>query len=225
MLNIVYIKLIIIASLIAMLSIARMNYDNKQSSIELPANFTSTPAKFMKIIWGQTQGLGADFSFINAISLYYNAQHATKNQNAYWNALADKFFLAQKLDPQFYDTYHIGIGTLAYDAKRPDKSIQLAYMGTEALPLNWQIPFIGGFIAHDLGHDEHNAAKLMKIASNIPKAPTMAVSLASRFLENDINSQEAIAFLRQMLHILPKEYHAGIQRRLKELQKPHSTKD
>jgi len=210
MLNIVYIKLIIIASLIAMLSIARMNYDNKQSSIELPANFTSTPAKFMKIIWGQTQGLGADFSFINAISLYYNAQHATKNQNAYWNALADKFFLAQKLDPQFYDTYHIGIGTLAYDAKRPDKSIQLV---------------IGGFIAHDLGHDEHNAAKLMKIASNIPKAPTMAVSLASRFLENDINSQEAIAFLRQMLHILPKEYHAGIQRRLKELQKPHSTKD
>ena len=212
-----YIKPIIILCLIAILATARANYDSKQDSIPLPTNYSSTPAILMQLIWGQVQGLGADFTLLKAFSIYYDANQADDIHNVSWQALSDSFFLAQTLDPQFYDTYHIGLTTLAYDAKRPEEAIKLAYMGSNALPLNWQIPFIGGFIAYDINHDYHEAAKLMSLAAHVPEAPSLAVTLASRFLKNDVGTDAAITFLKKMLNILPKEYQTGIKTRLKTM--------
>jgi len=214
-----YIKPFIIMCLAAILTVARANYDSKENSIPLPTNYSSTPAILMQVIWGNVQGLGADFTLLNAFSIYYDASQANDINAPSWQALSDSFFLAQTLDPQFYDTYHIGLTTLAYDAKRPKEAIRLAYMGSNALPLNWQIPFTGGFIAYDLNHDYHEAAKLMSLAAHVPDAPSLAVTLASRFLKNDMGTDAAINFLKQMLKVLPKEYQSGIKLRLKDMQK------
>jgi len=214
-----YMKSLLIIGLIALLTIARINYDHNQNSIQLPNNYTSTSPILMQFIWGPVQGLGADFTVLKVFSMYYDASQAKDDSAAKWKALSDTLFLAQKLDPQFYDTYHIGVSTLAYDAKLPDKSMQLAYLGAEALPLNWQIPFIGGFIAYDLSHDYTNASKLMSIATHVPNAPTLAVTLAARFLKKDIGTDASIHFLKQMMEILPEEYQASIKARLRKLQK------
>lgn len=179
----------------------------------------ATPAWLEKAGWGPLQGLGADFSLLKVFSIYYDASRQTNHDNSAWHAMKRALFRAQALDPQFIDPYHIGIITLAYDAKLPKDAVRLALLGSRAIPDNWQVPFTGGFVAYDALKDHRQASQLMTIAANVPNAPPLAVHLAGRFIAKDSGPEEGIKFLQKMLLLLPEQYHSGILQRIEELKK------
>lgn len=178
---------------------------------------TATPAWLEKATWGPLQGLGADFAILKVFSIYYDGTHVKQADNAVWHAMKRTLYRAHDLDPLFIDTYHMGVITLAYDAKMPKEAVRLAELGGEAMPHNWQIPFTGGFIAYDVLQDYRTASRLMLRAANTPEMPVLAVGLAARFMAKDTGPEDGIAFLKGMLHVLPEQYHHGIHERIKEL--------
>lgn len=191
---------------------------NEASSQQHWAGITYTPLWMDRLAWSQVQPLGADFTLLRFFSTYYDATHTnTASGPEAWKAVQRTIFRAQALDPQFVDIYHIGIPLLAYDAKMPQEALRLAHLGNEALPSNWQIPFVGAFIAYDQLKDYKEASRLMSKAALAPKAPSLAISLSVRFLKRDFGSAESIELLRKLRAAIPKGYHQGIESRIQEL--------
>ncbi len=207
---------LLLAVTVLCLTFSRQEYIQHQkiawSSIE------RTPLWLEQAIWGPAQGVGADIKMLDAMVHYYDAMHQAKNDPEAWQAISRLLFRVQELDPKFLDTYHLGIVVLAYDAGMPEKAVQLALLGAEQLPEDWQTPFTGGFVAYDKLRDYKKAFELMDMAAQRRNAPLLATMLAARFRMKKDSTDIVIAYLKQKMLTLPEEYRDGIRDRIKQLE-------
>lgn len=207
-------------AILLVLAISILNFVRADPDTQLKSSWQATsvtPFWLESASWGPAQGLGADFAILKVFSIYYDATRLNNNNPSVWDAMYRTLIRAQRLDPEFTDTYHMGVITLAYDAKMPKEAIKLSELGSIATPDNWQIPFVGGFIAYDVLQDYHKSAELMSRAARSPNAPPLAIKLAGRFIAKDSGKADGIVFLQSMLKVLPEQYHAGILMRIEEL--------
>jgi len=178
--------------------------------------WTSSSSPRAEIITaGPLRGIIADFRMLDVFAIYYAAtQQQQKQVLQYLPVYLNR---AQHLDPKFFDVYRLAGSILAYDARMPEAAVNLLRKSFDQRPDVWEFPFFAGFIAHDLLHDDKLAFDLISVAASRQGTPPFLVTLASRFLASTATSQDAIAFLQGILKMMPPEYQAGIQWRIKEL--------
>jgi len=80
------------------------------------------------------------------------------------------------------------------------------------------MPFIAGYLAHNFLHDDKRAYALMSEALKRPNAPSLAVGLASQFLNASEGPEASIRFLHYLKSSLPAEYRDVIEARITRLQ-------
>ncbi len=77
------------------------------------------------------------------------------------------------LDPQFIHAYTLGGLMLTSDAKRPEWARALLKKGMVAMPDDWRIPFVYGFIHYVFTVDYRTAEAYFRISTQKPNAPEM----------------------------------------------------
>ncbi len=150
--------------------------------------------------------LVADFIWLTAIDYY--GRHQETDRRYEW--LGHIFWILTTLDPRFIGAYHFGAITLAWDAHKPNEALRLLYRGMKANPLNWRLPFDAGFINYLLIGDYESAARLFRIAANLPNA----WSVVERWVPYATARSGDFATARQMWKEL---YENTENRKLKEL--------
>lgn len=112
----------------------------------------------------------ADLIWLRFIQ-YYGEHRLTDRKFEMMSHILD---VLTTLDVYFTYAYTLGGLMLTHDAKRPDQARKLLKKGMYAMPEDWRIPFMYGFI-HYLFLKEYSVAKsYYKIASQKPDAPDMA---------------------------------------------------
>lgn len=204
---------------LACLFIARTDgLDSRRTTAERWGN--PAPVLLDLSLAGPLRGLASDFDLLHVFSIYHAASQEQKTQGSteLWPVMAAYLQRAQEMDPRFFDVYRLSGTLLAYDAKMPHLAVQLLEKGAEQLKDNWELPFIAGFLAYDQLKDNQLAYRLMKEAAVRPDTPPLTVHLAARFLAKDEGNSAGIAFLQTMIQLLPEGYHAGLKKRISELE-------
>ncbi|MGB3340786.1 MAG: hypothetical protein WBB37_04820 [bacterium] len=75
------------------------------------------------------------------------------------------------LDIHFTYAYTLGGLMLTHDAQRPDQARKLLKKGMRAMPDDWRIPFMYGFIHYVFLREHRIAQRYFRIASQKPDAP------------------------------------------------------
>jgi len=190
-----------------------MNYDYKSEVVVYSKSLLSP--NVAQVLSGNLPGLVADFKILDFISLVYENKRHHEN---YSGLIYDDLRYANFLDPRFHDVYRLASSVLAYDEKMPNEALNLLEIGVDAIPDRWEMPFLGGFIAHEQLGDNPKAFKLMNIASKRKDAPPSTAFIAVRFLENESTKEDVILFLQGLKSTMPEIYQQGIDRRILELQ-------
>ena len=169
-------------------------------------------------IAGPLSGLASDFDLLNVFSLYQDTSNGYFSDKQHgWLLLAEYLNRAQQMDPRFFDVYRLAGSILPYDANQANLSVELLARGATQLPDNWEIPFLGGWIAHDKLNDPELAYTMMSQVLDRPSAPTLALGLAARFLHAARGKDETILFLQGLLRLMPETYRHGIQKRIEDV--------
>ena len=169
-----------------------------------------------KALAGPIPGIIADFYMLDVFTIYYDAKHLQEPESM--GFISTYLNRAQNLDPNFFDIYRLAGSLLAYDADRPLEAVLLLRKGVDSRVDTWEFAFFAGFLAHDRLGDDELAFEMMTKVINREGVPLMVYTLASRFLESSATKEDAIAFLRGLLQLVPKDYHDGILHRIHELE-------
>ncbi|MDX8380915.1 MAG: hypothetical protein R8M14_02245 [Ghiorsea sp.] len=164
---------------------------------------------------GFVPGLSADLKVLKVFSIYQTIIKSGRKEFSPF--MASYLNRASLLDPEFFDVYRLAGSLLVYDAELPKEGVALLDRGSIILKNSWELPFYGGFIAHQQLKDDEIAFKLMNRVIGRPHTPPLAISLAAKFLSNTNSKEDGILFLQGMLLSMPKGYRAGIEKKIKEL--------
>lgn len=114
--------------------------------------------------------------------------------------MGQDFRLMSELHPKMLDVYYRSETTLAY---RGDRYTRLANRiledGRAALPDRVALPFFEGFNYFHYMNNPAKAAKILRIASNIPGSPQWIGHLASMLAAESGNIRTGLVWLREML--------------------------
>lgn len=197
------------------------------TDFKLSTTLSSGPAPSLvqKIMAGPFTGIAADYNILGAFFLYDQIKStlpdSKKTQG--WKQLATHLDRTSDIDPWFMDTYRLATGLLAYsDYDTSQDAVSILEKGTKARTWDWELPFLAGFISYDQLADNKQAFYYMKIATERPGVPTLAVGLASRILKHEKGEGASISFLQYLLKTMPEAYHGLIKRRIRQLKQTKS---
>ena len=94
------------------------------------------------------------------------------------------------LDPYFAHAYTLGSLMLTHDANRPDRARALLKKGMIAMPEDWRIPFVYGFIHYVFTIDYRVAEAYFRISAQKPNAPDMPRFWAGYMLSEKLGDLE-----------------------------------
>lgn len=165
------------------------------------------PEPFLKIFSGEFKGILADFLIIN-LSSYYGGiimekKEAIEKEFQYMYRVLKS---ASALDPYYFDTYYFTQSILAWDARMPDKAIEILKIGSEKRKHDWIIPYWIGFNYYYFLHDKKNASLFFKDASLRPGASDLVASMSIISDYEGGETEMAILFLEDMIKRTDDEY-------------------
>lgn len=165
------------------------------------------PEPFLKIFSGEFKGILADFLIIN-LSSYYGGiimekKEAIEKEFQYMYRVLKS---ASALDPYYFDTYYFTQSILAWDARMPDKAIEILKIGSEKRKDDWIIPYWIGFNYYYFLQDKKNASLFFKDASLRPNASDLIASMAIISEYEGGETEMAILFLEDMIKRTDDEY-------------------
>lgn len=175
-----------------------------------------------KAIAGPCLGLGAEANLLAVFSVYWSIHKkelSKDDQQKAWLYLYHHLQRAQAFDPWYWDIYRLTSGLLVYQKNYQRQAIDILSRGAKARAWDWEVPFISGFLAHDLLNNDKLAFELMKMSINTPKAPPLAIGLATRFLSKTETVGDTLKFLRVLKGSLPKDYTQYIDKRIQKISK------
>lgn len=165
---------------------ARVNY-------VLPAELTRATAL-------DFQGLAADFQLLQGIFFIGEKLErqvlVTDNE---WDYFIRIIKAVTKLDPYFYDTYHLATGILTWGVGRFQEAIEILETARQFNPNDYRFPYQIGFIHFYFLKDAKKGAQYLALASKLPGAPPFLASLAARLAYYKGNYDFSIKLLEHML--------------------------
>lgn len=158
------------------------------------------PEPFLKIFSGEFKGILADLLIIN-LSSYYGGiimekKEAIEKEFEYMYRVLKS---ASILDPYYFDIYYFTQSILAWDARMPDKAIEILKIGSEKRKHDWIIPYWIGFNYYYFLHDKKNASLFFKDASLRPGASDLVASMSIISDYEGGETEMAILFLEDMI--------------------------
>jgi hypothetical protein len=158
------------------------------------------PEPFLKVFAGEFKGIIADFLIIN-LSSYYGGIIMEKKE-----AIEKEFEYMYRvlkavstLDPYFFDTYYFAQSILAWDARMPEKAIEILQIGAEKRENDWLIPYWIGFNYYYFLNDKKKSALYFKNASLRPGASDLIASMSIIADYEGGETEMAILFLEDMI--------------------------
>jgi len=158
------------------------------------------PEPFLKIFSGEFKGLVADFLVIN-LSSYYGGIILEKNE-----AIEKEFDYMYKvlktaitLDPYYFDSYYFAQTIIAWDAKMPEKAIELLKVGMEKRKNDWLIPYWIGFNYYYFLNNRKMAAHYFKESAKRPGASDLIASMTAITAYEGGETEMAILFLEDTI--------------------------
>lgn len=137
----------------------------------------------------------ADILWFTTIN--YFGKHYVKDKDYRWlYYICD---LITSIDSKAKHVYQFGSTMLAWEQKSPEHAVDLLTKAISVFPEDWNFYYLRGFLTMYFLQDKKSAAEDFLTASKLPGVHPIVITLASRQLENDKDSQTAIAFLQQML--------------------------
>lgn len=165
------------------------------------------PEPFLKIFSGEFKGIIADFLVIN-LSSYYGGIIMEKNEavEKEFDYMYKVLKAASALDPYYFDTYYFTQTIIAWDARKPEKAIELLKSGMEKRSKDWLLPYWIGFNYYYFLKNRKLASYYFKEAASRPGATDLLVSMTAITAYEGGETEMAILFLEDALKRTEDEY-------------------
>ena len=176
------------------------------------------PLPIQKVIAGNFLGTAADYNILQVFSLYGSIKQ-TEHNHQLWEYLKNRLYTASREDPYFKDTYRITSGLLAAQKGYEQAAVDLLSYGGGFRTWDWESLFLAGFFAYEFLDNHKLAKKLLEESTQRPNAPSIAVGLIAKIIQENKGSEASIRFLEQMKLTLPKQYQHELNYRIKQMRK------
>ncbi len=158
------------------------------------------PVEFSRAAALDFQGLAADFQLLQGIFFIgEKIERQVQITDAEWDYFTLIIKAVIKLDPYFYDTYHLATGILTWGVGRFQDAIDILETARKFNPEDFRYPYQIGFIYFYFLNDAQKGAQYLELASRLPDAPPLLASLASRLAYYKGNYEFSINLLERML--------------------------
>lgn len=117
----------------------------------------------------------ADVLWLRTVT-YYGAWRKGDHGLEFFRALTDRIV---DLDPLFLDGYKFGAYVLADDMNSMESALALTAKGMEAMPDEWELPFLNGLLYYTVQLETGPAAEWFQRAAAMDTAPEMAKRFAA----------------------------------------------
>ena len=170
------------------------DYRRSIESSERVSAFMVSPA-LLEIAAGEFKGLMADYLLLKA-SVFLGGRYSTTKDD--WKAVYTLFNQSLTLDPYFFLTCFYIQAILPWQAKMPEKAIELLKISSQHRSWDWQPDFYIGFNYYYHLNDNLNGSKYLMEASKKPGASPLLGLLGARLSQKSGQTKAGIAFLSTM---------------------------
>jgi tetratricopeptide (TPR) repeat protein len=116
-----------------------------------------------------------------------------------WNRLYEALFTASRLDPYNMDAYYFAQAILIWDARMPERAIELLEYGFAHRIWDWYLPFFLSFDYAFVLKDYAKAGAFMAKAARLNPQAAWFSTLAARYFYEDGRTALALAYLEEMI--------------------------
>ncbi|RLC20928.1 MAG: hypothetical protein DRH93_12735, partial [Deltaproteobacteria bacterium] len=162
---------------------------------EIHASASQLSPEVIRSLAGEFKGIMADYLLLEAATVI-GAQNKLNVED--WNAISRLFKQSMALDPYFKQTYSLVQSTLPWEAKMPEKAIELLKISSLHRSWDWQPDFYIGFDYYYHFNDNLNGSKYLMEASKNPGASPLLGLLGAHLSQKGGQTKAGIAFLRTM---------------------------
>ena len=158
--------------------------------------------------------MAADLIWLKAVQHFGERKQTTEGYLWAYHAVD----VLTDVDPKFAFAYQAAGIVLGVWANLPRESIALLTKGMRHNPEVWQLPFYVGYDYFYEVHDPVQAAKYLRIASELPGAPAYLPKLAARMTVEAGDPDAALEFLQRLYQQLQDErLRESLVQRMKEV--------
>ncbi len=158
--------------------------------------------------------MAADLIWLKAVQHFGERKQTTEGYLWAYHAVD----VLTDVDPKFSFAYQAAGIVLGVWANLPRESIALLTKGMRHNPEVWQLPFYVGYDYFYEVHDPVQAAKYLRIASELPGAPAYLPKLAARMTVEAGDPDAALEFLQRLYQQLQDErLRESLVQRMKEV--------
>jgi len=150
------------------------------------------PEEALIMLAGEFKGLVADYLLLEVGSFIGSNQDGSPED---WHNVYLALKKSMALDPNFQQTYLYAQGTLPWEAKMPEKAIELLEISRQNRPWDW-IP--GQYMGFDYFYflkDYAKASEVFLETARIKNSPPIIADLGARFAHKTRQTEAAIALL------------------------------
>ena len=170
------------------------DYRSSIESSECASAFMVSP-ELLKIAAGEFKGIIADYLLLKA-SVFLGGRYFTTKDD--WKAVSTLFSQSLALDPYFFLTCFYIQASLPWEAKMPEKAIELLKISSQHRSWDWQPDFYIGFDYFYFLKDNLNGSKYLMEASKKPGASPLLGMLGARLSQKGGQTKAGITFLKTM---------------------------
>jgi hypothetical protein len=170
-------------------------YDQGTDVKELHATASQLSPEVIRSLAGEFKGIMADYFLLEAATVI-GARNKLNAED--WKAISRLFKQSMALDPYFKQTYYFMQATLPWEAKMPERAIELLKISSQHRSWDWRPDFYIGFNYFYHLKDNLNGSKYLMEASKKPGASPFLGLLGARLSQKGGQTKAGIAFLRTM---------------------------
>lgn len=194
----VILNLILISFLLVGYSICNstvLNYRKQLPAESRRAEALMVSPTLLKVISGEFKGLWADYLLLKA-SIFLGGYHKSTPED--WEVIYLLFKQSLTLDPHFFQTCYYTQAFLAWRETMHEKAINLLRLCKKHRYWDWEPAFYIGFDYFYFLKNNHEAARYMEEAAQLPGAPPLVASLGARLSQKTGQTKTAIALLHML---------------------------
>lgn len=151
--------------------------------------------EIIKIAAGEFKGILADYLLLKASVFLGGRYEAAEND---WIGVYNLFKQSLALDPYFFQTCYYIQATLPWEAKMPQKAVELLEISRKHRYWDWQPGFYAGFDYCHFLNDNLTASKILMETATRPNAPALLGLLGARLAQKGGKAEAGIIFLQAM---------------------------
>ncbi len=154
------------------------------------------PGPVLGMAAGEFKGIAADYLLMEVGAFLGSRQEASPED---WERVSTALEQSLMLDPYFQQTYLYVQAFLTWQAKMPEKAVELLKISAQHRPWDWRPPYYIGFDYYFFLKDFDNASRYFLEAGKVEGAPVLLPLLGARFAVKSGRTEVALRLLESML--------------------------